>query len=184
MRQILGFVRQKTWVMGNTWSKHVGFLNLSLLLTSVLLPYNVFPCLSPIFMFLFSSCILAFCVSIFPPSFCLSSVLSVAHSSSSHHTVWPSSSESSVPLLHPVSPPMCDISQVWVCLIIPPHSNFFVANKVPSRRPSWSDPYVTSPWQQADKSTSPMTGNRQQYLSITDVSIRECESTQWRFVPV
>jgi len=87
-------------------------------------------------------------------------------------------------LLHPISSPLYDILQVWVYLITSSHSNFFVANEVPSRRPSWSDPHVTSPWQQADKSTSPMTGNRQQCLSVTDVSIRECESTQWRLDPV
>jgi len=65
-------------------------------------------------------------------------------------------------LLHSISSPLCDTCQVWVCLITPSHSNFFVANEVPSRRPSWSDPMShlhgnrqTSPlhpWQAIDSS--------------------------------
>jgi hypothetical protein len=185
--QILGFVTQRTSVIGNTWLKHVGFFNLSLLLTPGLFSYKGSPLsffdsyVLPFFLFL---CFLYF----YLPSFILSflSLIFVCPVRRPLHCLtlqqWKLSityCPDIVPFVR-YFPGVC----VCVCLITPCHSKFFVADKVTSRTPSWSDPHVTSPWQQADKSTSPMTGNRQQCLSITDVSIRECESTQWRFVPV
>jgi hypothetical protein len=93
-----------------------------------------------------------------------------------------SNSESTVSFIEPATVPCIrHVPGLGVC-------NYSNRQELPWRKQSsvWQTklewPHVPSPWQQADRSTSTMTGNRQQCLSITDVSIRECESTQWQFV--
>lgn len=137
-------MRQWTLVVGNTWVKYVGLFNLSLLLTGSFFP----SCLSRVLLwFLFPFYVLASLLYFYLPVLILSFISQISLSPFCRPAFpFPSQCRTFLTvkaqyhLLNPPPSPVFDMSQVWVCVITPTVRNFLGANKVPSGRPSWSDP--------------------------------------------